>query len=56
MGYTKGHLINDGGEGYIYETGENPKLLMKVYKEADLSGSSIVTEDLYKKLVYMQNS
>jgi len=50
---VKGKLINDGGEGYIYEVPGSPHLLVKEFKEADSSGSPIVTEELVKKLKYM---
>ena len=52
--YTRGQLVNDGGEGLIYEVKEDPSLLMKVYREADSSGSKIVTDDLFKKLKFMK--
>ena len=56
MHYTRGRLLKDGGEGYIYEVQENPNLLMKIYKEADLSGAPIVTPELRSKLEYMKNN
>ena len=56
MPYTKGRMINDGGEGYIFEVLENPKLLVKIYKDKDASGSPIVTPDLRSKLTYMKNN
>ena len=56
MPYTKGRMLNDGGEGYIYEVLENPKLLLKMYKDKDSAGSPIVTPDLHSKLAYMKNN
>ena len=56
MPYTKGRMLNDGGEGYIYEVLENPKLLVKIYKDKDVSGAPIVTPDLHSKLTYMKNN
>ena len=50
---NRGKLIKDGGEGYIYETPDNSNLLMKLYKEKDLSGNTIVTNELDSKLKYM---
>ena len=53
MLYTKGKLLIDGGEGYIYEVAEDTSLLMKVYKETDSLGEPIVTSDLVNKLLFM---
>ena len=49
----KGKLINDGGEGYIYEVIGSPHLLVKEFKDADSTGSPIVTDELVRKLKYM---
>lgn len=54
--YTKGRLIKDGGEGFIYEVLENPNLLLKIYKDTDTQGSPIVTHELQQKLEYMKNN
>jgi Uncharacterized protein with protein kinase and helix-hairpin-helix DNA-binding domains len=54
--YTKGKLLKDGGEGYIYEVRENPNLLMKIYKETDPQGLPIVTPELERKLEYMKDN
>ena len=56
MVYIKGRLLKDGGEGYIYEVQDDPNLLMKIYKETDLSGDPIITSELQKKLEYMKNN
>jgi DNA-binding helix-hairpin-helix protein with protein kinase domain len=56
MGITKGKLLVEGGEGYIYDVADNPSLLMKVYKEKDLSGAPIITRELQSKLEYMKNN
>jgi serine/threonine protein kinase len=56
MDYQKGKLLVEGGEGYIYEVADNPSLLMKVYKEKDLSGAPIITRELQSKLEYMKNN
>jgi|GEM_PF-4564735 len=56
MKYAKGVLLNDGGEGYIYEVKGHPGLLMKVYKEADALGNPVVTSELQEKLMYMKNN
>ena len=56
MQYTKGRLINDGGEGYIYEAQEDASILLKIYKETDYSGSPIVTPELEHKLEYMKSN
>jgi len=56
MPYEQGQLINDGGEGCIYEVVGNPNLLMKIYNERDIMGNPIVTEDLHNKLKYMQQN
>ena len=56
MIYTRGRLVNDGGEGYIYEVLEDPNLLLKLYKEHDSSGAPIVTPELQRKLEYMKNN
>jgi len=53
MTKTKGKLISDGGEGYIYEVQDEPYQLMKIFKDTDLSGAPIVTDDLNAKLGYM---
>ena len=53
MPYTKGRLLIDGGEGYIYEVAEDPGLLMKIYKETDSLGEAVVTPELIKKLRFM---
>jgi len=46
-------LINDGGEGYIYEVEGHPDLLVKVFKAVDSAGLPVVTEELHNKLKYM---
>ena len=56
MKYTRGALLRDGGEGYIYEVESQPYLLMKIYKDEDLAGNPIVTPDLEYKLEYMKNN
>jgi len=56
MAIEKGKLIIDGGEGEIYETQDNPNLLMKIYKETDLTGAPIVTPELHSKLRYMRDN
>jgi len=56
MTQTRGKLISDGGEGYIYEAADDPNLLMKIFKESDLSGTPIVTDDLNEKLKYMEQN
>ena len=53
MPFTKGRLLIDGGEGYIYEVAEDPKLLMKIYKETDSLGEPVITPELIKKLQFM---
>ena len=53
MTKTKGKLISDGGEGYIYKVQDAPYQLMKIFKETDISGAPIVTDDLNAKLGYM---
>jgi serine/threonine protein kinase len=54
--YTRGKLLKDGGEGYIYEVNEDPNLLLKIYKEYDAQGSPIVTPELQSKLEFMKNN
>jgi len=54
MSYEQGQLINDGGEGCIYEVQGNRNLLMKIYNERDIMGNPIVTDELHNKLKYMQ--
>jgi len=56
MAITKGKRIVDGGEGYIYEAKGNPDLLIKIYKEKDMSGAPIVTPELKNKLEYMKDN
>jgi len=56
MPYERGQLINDGGEGCIYEVTGYPNLLMKIYNEKDILGNPVVTEELHNKLIYMQNN
>jgi len=56
MAYTKGSLLYDGGEGFIYEVTENPDLLMKIYKETDMHGNRIASPELYKKLEFMKRN
>jgi len=56
MPYSKGRLLRDGGEGYIYETRERPDLLLKIYKEKDMSGAPVVTPELQSKLEYMKDN
>ncbi len=55
MQNESGKLINDGGEGKIFEVKNNNDLLIKLYKEKDLSGNPIVTKELQQKLEYMKN-
>ena len=56
MAPEKGNIIFDGGEGYIYDIPDTPNLLMKIYKEKDLSGASIITPELHRKLEYMKDN
>ena len=56
MGYLKGNLTNDGGEGFIYEVEGNPDNLAKIFKEADYTGAPIVTDELHAKLRYMRDN
>ena len=56
MTKTKGKLISDGGEGYIYEVPDDPLRFMKIFKESDLSGSLIVTDELNAKLRFMEEN
>jgi serine/threonine protein kinase len=53
--YRKGDLLHEGGEGFIYEIRNEPHLLMKIYRETDVSGDKIVTHELEAKLTYMKN-
>ena len=56
MAYTKGRLLIDGGEGYIYEVAGNPHLLVKSYKETDSLGEPVITQELIDKLSFMINN
>jgi len=56
MPAIKGKILIDGGEGFIYEDPDTPNLLMKIYKEKDLSGAPIVTSELHSKLEYMKSN
>jgi len=49
-------LINDGGEGYIYEIQGSPDKLVKIYKETDSTGAPIVTAELHAKLRFMRDN
>jgi serine/threonine protein kinase len=51
---TRGRLVNDGGEGHIYEIEEHSNLLTKEYKETDSDGQIVITPELRKKLEYMR--
>ena len=56
MNYQRGKQIIDGGEGFIFEVQGYPDWLMKIYKEKDAQGNSIVTSELTEKLEYMRNN
>jgi DNA-binding helix-hairpin-helix protein with protein kinase domain len=56
VSFTRGNLLanKDGGEGLIYEVQRRSDLLIKVYKEKNKEGKSIVTPELECKLEYMR--
>ena len=56
MTFEPGRLFKDGGEGKIYEVLGHNDLLLKIYKDKDLQGKTIVTQELQHKLEYMKNN
>lgn len=56
MTFEAGKVIKDGGEGKIYEVLGHNDILLKIYKDRDLQGKTIVTQELQHKLEYMKKN